>query len=69
MTVLDQRAATLARLLETHPAAHLLAEYEAAFIDRMPCSGCAEPRHAPSADDLLARMDAAIAALQGSTAG
>lgn len=69
MTVLDQRAATLARLLETHPAVHLLAEYEAVFVDRMPCSGCAVPRHAPSPEDLLDRMDAAIAALQGGRAG
>jgi hypothetical protein len=66
---LDQRAAWLARLLESHPALHLLAEYEAVFLDRRPCAD-RMPRHTDdAARDLLARMDSAITALEAITGG
>ena len=61
---LAERVAALARLIETHPAYHLLAEYEALFLDRHPCAAenvlCLEK----AADDLLARVNAVIAALE-----
>lgn len=66
---LDRRAALLAELLESHPALHLLAEYEAVFLDRHPCVDWLADRAAAAADDLLARMDDAIAALAGVAKG
>jgi hypothetical protein len=58
---LDRRAAALACLLDSHPARHLLAEYEAVFLDRQPCvERAADHDDALSASDLLARMEAAI---------
>ena len=61
---LAERVAALARLIETHPAYHLLAEYEALFLDRHPCAAetvlCLEQ----AAEDLLARVNDLIAALE-----
>lgn len=69
MAALDQRAAALAQLLESHPALHLLAEYEAVFLDRRLSIDRPDCGSKTSASDLLARMDAAIASLeQGATA-
>ena len=62
---LDRRAALLARLIESHPALHLLAEYEAIFLDRHPCVDRLAGSETTTANDLLARMDASIVALGG----
>lgn len=64
MAALDQRAAALARLLESHPALHLLAEYEAVFVDRRPSIDRPNDGGEAGASELLARMDAAITALE-----
>ena len=61
--LLAERVAALARLIETHPAYHLLAEYEALFVDRHPCAAETVPCLQAAADDLLARVNAVIAAL------
>ncbi len=59
------RVALLARLIETHPAFDLLAEYEALFLDRHPCASEAVPCLNEAASDLLGRIDAVIEALAG----
>lgn len=58
------RVATLARLIEAHPAFDLLAEYEAVFLDRHPCAGEAIDCLERAAQDLLERIDATIALLE-----
>lgn len=61
---LDRSAAALARLLDSHPARHLLAEYEAVFLDRRPCiEPIVHDADGSGAQDLLARMEVAIEAL------
>jgi hypothetical protein len=67
VAALDQRAAVLARLLESHPALHLLAEYEAVFLDRRLSIDRRDDGGEASAGELLARMDAAITALEHGT--
>jgi len=67
-TALAGRVATLARLIEAHPAFDLLAEYEALFLDRHPCAGEAVDCLEQAADDLLERIDATIALLQAANA-
>lgn len=62
------RVATLARLIEAHPAFDLLAEYEAVFLDRHPCASETVDCLERAADDLLARIDATIALLETATA-
>ena len=59
-TALAGRVATLARLIEAHPAFDLLAEYEALFLDRHPCAGEAVDCLEQAADDLLARIRAHV---------
>ena len=61
---LAERVAALARLIETHPAYHLLAEYEALFLDRHPCAAETVPCLERAAEDLLARVNGLIAALE-----
>jgi hypothetical protein len=61
--LLAERVAALARLLETHPAYHLLAEYEALFVDRHACAAETVPCLQAAADDLLARVNDVIATL------
>jgi hypothetical protein len=61
---LAERVAALARLIEGHPAYHLLAEYEALFLDRHPCAAETVPCLEQAADDLLARVSDMIAALE-----
>ncbi len=62
--LLAERVAALARLIETHPAYHLLAEYEALFVDRHACAAEAVSCLEDAADDLLARVNDVIAALE-----
>ena len=61
---LDERAALLARLLDTHPARHLLAEYEAVLLDRRPCVNRRAIDETGIARRLLTAMDEAIAQLE-----
>lgn len=61
------RVATLARLIEVHPAFDLLAEYEAVFLDRHPCAGEAVGCLERAARDLLRRIDATIELLETAT--
>ena len=61
---LARRVTCLARLIETHPAFDLLAEYEALFLDRHPCASEVVPCIEQAADHLLTRIDAAIRALE-----
>ncbi len=61
---LDERAALLARLLDSHPARHLLAEYEAVFLDRRPCVDSGSIDEPGAARRLLTAMDNAIAELE-----
>ena len=61
---LDERAALLARLLDSHPARHLLAQYEAVFLDRRPCMDRRSIDVSGAAQRLLAAMDDAIAELE-----
>jgi hypothetical protein len=63
---LDERAALLARLLDTHPARHLLAEYEAVLLDRRPCVDRRLIDETRAAHHLLSAMDNAIAELEAS---
>jgi hypothetical protein len=58
------RVTRLARLIETHPAFDLLAEYEAVFVDRHPCASETVPCLEQAADHLLTRIDDAIRALE-----
>ena len=53
---LDERAATLGRLLDGHPGRHLLAEYEATVLE---CPAFCPDRGA----DLLTRIEQAISNL------
>jgi hypothetical protein len=61
--LLAERATALARLIETHPGYHLLAEYEALFVDRHACAAETVPCRRAAADDLLARMNDVIMSL------
>ena len=61
---LDERAALLARLLDTHPARHLLAEYEAVLLDRRPCVDRQPIDETRAAHELMTAMDQAIAELE-----
>jgi hypothetical protein len=61
--LLAERVAALGRLIETHPAYHLLAEYEALFVDRHACAAETVRCLQAAADDLLARVNDVIAAL------
>jgi hypothetical protein len=61
---LDERAALLARLLDSHPARHLLAEYEAVLLDRRPCVDRRSGDETRAAHRLLTAMDKAIAELK-----
>ena len=62
--LLAERVAALARLIETHPAYHLLAEYEALFVDRHACAAETVPCLEEAAGDLLARVNDVIEALE-----
>jgi hypothetical protein len=64
MTALDQRAARLARLLDSHPARHLLAEYEALLLDRRPCLDRPAVDPETTARRLLEVMDRSIVDLE-----
>jgi hypothetical protein len=61
--LLAQRVAELGQLLEAHSAYHLLAEYEALFVDRHCCAAETVLCRKRAADDLLARVNDMIAAL------
>jgi len=61
---LDERAALLARLLDSHPARHLLAEYEAVLLDRRPCVDRRPIDETRAAHRLLTAMDKAIGDLE-----
>lgn len=61
---LDERAARLLRLLDTHPARHLLAQYEAVLLDRRPCVDREPIDTGIMAHHLLTAMDDAIAELE-----
>ena len=63
------RVTRLARLIETHPAFDLLAEYEAVFLDRHPCASEAVPCLEKAPDHLLSRIDDAIRALETAAVG
>ncbi len=66
IAALDERAAQLLRLLDSHPARHLLAEYEAMLLDRRPCVDREPTDPVETAHRLLEAMAASIAELEGS---
>ena len=65
---LAPRVVALARLIDAHPAYHLLAEYEALFVDRHCCAAETVPCLEQAADDLLARVNEVIAVLEATIA-
>ena len=67
-TALARRVAALARLIEAHPAYHLLAEYEALFVDRHCCAAETVSCLEQAANDLLLRVNDVIAVLEATAA-